>query len=246
MTTRVLVVDSNPDAQNAVVARWLGTGLGESFADEAQRICPDVQVTVTNPYEDTEVAKVADYSGVIFTGSSVPWNVEDLQAAPLAKVMEAAFAAQRPVYGSCNGMQLAAHVLGGSTRAAPAGREDGLACDVSLTEAGQDHPMMAGRAAVYSVGCVHRDEVATLPQKATLLAGNAHSAVQAFAYEEDGISFWGCQYHPEYTAEYLLGYLRGTDRAKAADHLAHNMGTHLADGTRDLEIRNWLNTLTPS
>lgn len=50
---------------------------------------------------------------------------------------------------------------------------------VSLMEQGQGHPMMAGRETGYSVPCTYRDEVATLPQGAKLIAG-ARSIIRSF------------------------------------------------------------------
>ena len=104
--------------------------------------------------------------------------------------MRKVFEAGLPTLGSCNGMQLAASVLGGQSSASPNGREDGLARDVTLTEAGRAHPFMAGRIDGYAAPCVHRDEVSRLPDGAVVLATNNHSEVQAFAYENDGIRFW--------------------------------------------------------
>ena len=57
--------------------------------------------------------------------------------------------------------------------------------------------MLAGRPIEYAAPCIHRDEVAQLPKDAVLLAGNAHSPVQAFVVETDTVTFWGTQYHPE-------------------------------------------------
>jgi GMP synthase (glutamine-hydrolysing) len=45
--------------------------------------------------------------------------------------------------------------------------------------------------------CSHRDEVQTLPEGGTVLAGNTVSDIQAAAIERGEKSFWGVQYHPE-------------------------------------------------
>ena len=104
-------------------------------------------------------------------------------------MMRDGFAVGLPTIGSCNGMQLAASVLGGSSTASPNGREDGLSGDIRLTNAGRNHVMMAGREDGYAVPCTHRDEVVRLPEVGVRLAGNGHSAVQAFAIDCDGIDF---------------------------------------------------------
>ena len=137
--------------------------------------------------------------------------------------MRRCFAAGLPVIGSCNGMQLAASILGGSTAESP-GREDGPAGNIKLTDAGKTHPMMVGREDGYAVPCTHRDEVVRLPDAAVLLAGNDR-AVQAFAVEQDGIHFWGMQYHPEFDVGFVGKYLGGSGRL--AESVA--MGSEMAD-----------------
>ena len=59
--------------------------------------------------------------------------------------MEQVFTHAKPVWGSCNGLQLAAVVLGGSVAASPNGIEIGLAKDMMKTTDGQAHPMLAAR-----------------------------------------------------------------------------------------------------
>ena len=71
---------------------------------------------VISPYDGDETPDLSGFDGIAFTGSSVEWNTDDERAAPLAAVMRAGFAAGLPTIGSCNGMQLAASVLGGFLR----------------------------------------------------------------------------------------------------------------------------------
>jgi GMP synthase (glutamine-hydrolysing) len=80
-------------------------------------------------------------SGVVFTGSGVAWCVDDPRVEALEGTMRAVFAALLPAYGSCNVFKMAAHVLGGTCGAAPAGREDGVALGLTLSPAAEAHPM---------------------------------------------------------------------------------------------------------
>lgn len=214
----------------------------------------DVEALIVAPYAAESLPDLSGVDGAVFTGSAVEWCADAPEARPLAEAMEAAFAAGLPVLGSCNGMQLAAHVLGGRLRASPKGREDGLARDIRLTEAGRSHPFMAGRRDGFAVPCVHRDEVARLPEGAVLLATNAHSDVQAFAMETGGVRFWGVQYHPEYTLDYVaerarnwpnLGPAFAADLARADVDVeaAARIGARREDMAPQAlltELRNWL------
>ena len=249
--TTILILEGNDPTLLAQ-----GKSAAALFVRAFQAMAPDVSVMVSTPYVRPvrdEMLALAD--GAVFTGSGVDWSTDAPEAAPLRAEMERVFGAGRPVWGSCNGAQLAAVVLGGAVGASPNGVEIGLAQDVVLTEAGRSHAMLAGRADGYAVPCIHRDEVQRLPEGAVLLSGNAHSSVQAFAYEANGVDFWGAQYHPEmsaadvaasvgtgpftkkpYTAEDLAR--ADTDAGAAARVGAPEDGLALPVRTR--ELANWL------
>ncbi|MGI3183941.1 type 1 glutamine amidotransferase [Nioella aestuarii] len=248
--TTILIVESNPIGFQPAAP---------DFTSVLQDIDRSVDIRIVAPYDAPFTdADLQGTDGAIFTGSAVVWGVDAPEAAPLRAVMERVFAAHIPSYGSCNGMQMAAYVLGGASQPSPNGREDGLARDIRLTEAGQTHPFLTGRRSVYAVPCIHLHEVTRLPDRAVLLAGNAHSPVQAFAYDDGATRFWGVQYHPEVTPhamanvlEAIGGYpqslcddlrLAGTD-AGAARRLGVAPGD-LQPDQRVTEIRNWFNSLS--
>jgi GMP synthase (glutamine-hydrolysing) len=93
------------------------------------------------------------------------------------------------------------------------GAEAPFARAIAPTSAGARHPLLAGRPARYDAPSIHSDEVATLPDGATLLAANGHTQVQAAEIRlGDGV-FWGVQYHPELT----LGEVAAAIRRQAQD-----------------------------
>ena len=193
---------------------------------------------IVQPYAGDTIEN-RGYHGVALTGSGVAWCVDDERAAPLWHAWDIVAKWGVPIWGSCNGMQLAAHMLGGTCGVSPNGHEDGIAYDLTLTDAGHTHPMMEGRAPVYNAPCVHRDEVQTLPAGAVLLAGHTHSPVQAFAHETDDITFWGTQYHPEFTCAQVAVWLE--ERGKTQPDLAWEDETPaMALAVRARELHNWL------
>jgi len=144
----------------------------------------------------------------VLTGSGVPWSVDAPEAKPLREAVKRVFENGLPVLASCNGMQLGAVILGGNIGVSPNGMEVGLALGINKTESGNTHALLEGRTDSYAVPCAHRDEVQKLPEKAVHLAGNSHSPIQAYAYEADGINFWGVQYHPEFTTAWVADLMR--------------------------------------
>jgi GMP synthase (glutamine-hydrolysing) len=81
--------------------------------------------------------------------------------------------------------------------------------------------------------------------------------VQAFAYEQGGVRFWGVQYHPEYTLPFIAGRAREWNRIPAniagdieqAEHsaeAAERLGVRIEDMQAEMrltELRNWLSRL---
>jgi GMP synthase (glutamine-hydrolysing) len=102
-----------------------------------------------------------------------------------------------PFFGSCWGLQVAVTAAGGEVRANPRGREFGFARRILLCDAGRQHGMFAGKPPVFEAPTIHRDEAASLPAGAQVLAVNDFG-VQAVTFEYGRGTFWGVQYHPEY------------------------------------------------
>lgn len=246
MTTLLIIEANTPDMPPAAAG----------FVDVFSALDARVEIKTHSPYVNTFTAvNFSEIDGVIFTGSGVAWSTDAPEGKPQRDAAEAVFQTGLPVWGSCNGMQLAATVLGGMVGASPNGLEVGVARN---TRRVGDHPMFHGRADTWAVPCIHRDEVQRLPDGATLTATNDHSPIQAFAYAQNGVDFWGTQYHPELTITRIADYMRNgdgifldkarmipdLDAAETNTAAAARIGTTpaaLAFETRTLELANWLN-----
>jgi GMP synthase (glutamine-hydrolysing) len=253
----ILILEGNSTKLANEAKSRLGVTPAQNYANALMSLDTQLNCTIMAPYEVALTTEdLQDISGVVLTGSGVPWSVDAPEAKPLRAAVSQVFDKNLPVVGSCNGMQIAAVLLGGKIGASPNGMEIGLALDIEKTELGNAHPFLHGRTDHYAVPCVHRDEVQVLPNKAVLLAQNSHSPVQAFTYEHDGVDFWGMQYHPEFTAAWVADLLRapGTiwQNSTKADALAiadNNQqaakelgvrGDDLTPHVRMTELRNWL------
>ncbi len=228
----------------------------DHFAAALKSRSLDLNTHVVEPYRHPMTEQdLNGVDGVVFTGSGVAWSTDAPEAAPLRAAGEMVFQAGLPTIGSCNGLQLATVLLGGSVGASPNGMEIGLAQGIEMTDAGRTHPMMKGRQNGYAVPCIHRDEVLRMPEGAVLIASNAHSPVQAMSYQANGVDFWGIQYHPELPASAIAGYVEAgffAQGASLADDLrlaetdadaAKRLGgvpEDLCALTRTTELANWL------
>jgi GMP synthase (glutamine-hydrolysing) len=254
----ILILESNtPQIVDRNRARGHATA-ADNYGRALKANAPDVQIRVAEPYRKALTdADLEGVNGVVFTGSGVAWSTDAPEAADLRQAGERVFNANLPTIGSCNGLQLAAVLLGGGVGPSPKGMEIGLARDVEITEAGRKHPMMQGRKDGFCVPCIHRDEVQRLPQAGVLVASNAHCPVQAMAYHANGVDFWGMQYHPEMPikivadsvqdssgifgqAAGLSADLRIAETDAAAAARLGGASHDLSEAIRTTELANWI------
>ena len=197
---RILVIDGNVAAIRARLVSALGYDSGTGYARAMKRIDSSLRIDIVAAADGAALpigVGLESYDGVAMTGSAL--NIYD-GGAPVTRQIElakAVFAAGVPFFGSCWGLQVAVTAAGGEVRANPRGREFGFARRILLTDAGREHAMYAGKPIVFEAPTVHRDEIATLPTDAAMLAVNDFG-VQAASFTHGRGTFWGVQYHPEY------------------------------------------------
>jgi len=135
----------------------------------------------------------AGFDAVVMSGSPLSVTTPTEWMVRAGDFLVDAADAGAPVLGVCFGHQLLAWRLGGAVQRSPKGRELGTIA-VALTDAGRVDPLFHGLPDVIRVQSTHEDEVAPLPDGATLLATTEHCRVQAFAW---GRYARGVQFHPE-------------------------------------------------
>ncbi len=136
----------------------------------------------------------------IVTGS--PFAVHDRAdwSEQTAAWLREAIDAGRPVLGVCYGHQLLAHALGGQSARNPNGREIGtLEVEIVI-----DDPLFEGLPRPLTVFETHSDAVLELPPGARCLASTSNTPIQAMAI---GDHVRSVQWHPEFDADILRGYL---------------------------------------
>lgn len=115
---------------------------------------------------------------------------------------EQAIARDLPTLGICLGGQILAHVAGGTVRAKTGPKERG-ATQISPTSAGTIDAVLSALGEGAPMIENHEDMITVLPPSATLLASSTAVANQAFLLGEH---VRGLQFHPEVSADDLLGW----------------------------------------
>ena len=172
---------------------WIVDGLGAT----------SLPLLVLDPrFGDTLPAPDA-IAGAIVTGSHAmvshrePWSEQTAQW--LARLV----AHGTPLLGICFGHQLLAHAMGGEAGDHPGGIEIGTV-DIALTEAARGDALMRDLPPRFDAHAAHKQSALRLPDGAVLLATSAHESHQAFRLGERA---WGLQFHPEFDAATMRGYV---------------------------------------
>jgi GMP synthase (glutamine-hydrolysing) len=208
---RILVIDGNTAATRAKHVSVGGISSGEGYAATLKRLAPGVECDIVRPADEEPQlpAGVAlkDYHGAAITGSAL--NIYSREAAVERQIdlVKAVFAAGVPVFGSCWGLQVGVTAAGGSVVRNPRGREFGFGRRITLTAQGRDHAMYQGKPEVFEAATVHVDTVDSLPAGSIALAHN-DMGLQAAEIRLKHCTFWGVQYHPEYSCAEIAAMAR--------------------------------------
>lgn len=200
---RFLIIDGYP-RESRDQFREVGMGLAwELYRDMLLTWLPEAEYDVWLSSDESNSpptdAALAGYAGMLWPGCNLTvYHFDDPRVKGHLALVDRAFAAGIPQFGTCWGIQLSVVVAGGKVEPHPLGREMGVGRKIYLTEAGKQHPMYAGKSPVFDGFVSHDDEVTELPAGATLLASNYYSEVQAASVTYKKGTFWGLQYHPEY------------------------------------------------
>lgn len=159
----------------------------------------------------------AGFAGAIVTGSGAMVTDGAEWSERSAQWLREAAHAGLPLFGICYGHQLLAHALGGAVGYNPAGREMGTV-EVQLHAPAGDDPLFAGLPPRFAAQATHLQSVLRAPAGATVLARSAQDGCHAFRWGEHA---WGVQFHPEFSAGHMRGYVLARAQALAREGRCH-------------------------
>lgn len=198
---------------NTAAKRALGAQLGVRSSSEIYALAilahyPELKLDVVNAADENWSLpggkSLSDYDGLVITGSSLHAYDTDFAVTNQIDLVMQTGEVGLPIFGSCWGLQIAVMAGGGQVEYNPRGREVGFARKILVNASGQKHPMYRGKTGAFDAPCIHYDEVTRLPDRAVLLASNAHSEVQAAMIPLGKSEVWAVQYHPEFDLEQLV------------------------------------------
>jgi GMP synthase (glutamine-hydrolysing) len=196
-----LIIEGNTASGRVEYVEASGAEPNQHYAKVLEGLCPHAQCEVVFPADgDVRPSRaLKDYDGVVITGSALHIDKGEPESLRQVDLAREVFRADVPFFGSCWGLQVATVAAGGRVGANPKGRELGIARNIVKTATGAGHPLLEGRDGVYSAIAIHLDHVIEQPEGMTVLSSNAVSEVQAAEIRFEGGTFWGVQYHPEFS-----------------------------------------------
>jgi GMP synthase (glutamine-hydrolysing) len=159
------------------------------------------EVRVVAVREGERLPGVSTLSGVIVTGSSAYVSDREDWSESTALWLRSVIASDTPLLGICYGHQLIAHALGGRVDRNPRGREIGT---VEVSFESSDDELLGALEGRVQLQATHLESVLELPSQVRRLGSTELDPHSAFSLGERS---WGVQFHPEFDADVMRGYL---------------------------------------
>lgn len=170
---------------------WFARGLGMPGMEQV------------NVYSGEQLPRHREFAAVIVTGSASMVSHREEWSELTAEWLGAAVHAGMPTLGVCFGHQLLAQALGGQVGPNPKGRQVGTR-QVEFLPAAASDPLLCNMPASVQVQTTHVECVHELPPGAVRLATSPLDENHAFRF---GARAWGVQFHPEFGADIMRGYI---------------------------------------
>ena len=167
----------------------------------------DVVFDVYDARLEGPLPEIANYIGVIITGSHAMATNCELWSERLLPYIRSLHTGTIPTLGVCYGHQLIAKSLGGEIGFHPDGPQAG-STKITLTESGKGDLLLGGTPEIFKVNAGNSQRITKLPTGAVILAGNDFEPHQAVRFGE---AIWGLQFHPEFDRRITLAYIRRSE-----------------------------------
>lgn len=156
-----------------------------------------------------------DYAGILVSGSGAMVSDREPWSERTADWLRDAAHDGAAVFGICYGHQLLAHALGGEVADNPRGIEMGTV-ELALRGEAAEDPLFTGLPERFQAQATHVQSVLRPPEGAALLASSPLDDCHAFRWGEHA---WGVQFHPEFSAGHMRGYIAARrERLAGAGH----------------------------
>ncbi|MDH5676032.1 MAG: glutamine amidotransferase [Myxococcales bacterium] len=208
---RVLIIKTGQTVPNVARRRgdfelWIREGMG----------LHEDEVEVVEVYRGARPPAPERTEAIVVTGSAAMVTDAEAWSEATAGYLSAALEAGAPMLAICYGHQLLAHGNGGRVGDNPRGRQVGTIDVTLLPGAGGVDRLFGIFSQPLHVPVSHLQAVLELPSAARRLAWSANDENHAFSL---GPRAWGVQFHPEFDADIVRGYIEARADTISAEGL---------------------------
>ena len=175
------------------------------------------QTTVVNVEAGEALPGHGRYTGVLVTGSAAMVTDRHAWSERTADWLREGLEDALPVFGICYGHQLLAHALGGEVGDNPSGREMGTV-PVELHPDAAHDVLFGPLPSRFAAQTTHLQTVLRPPADVAVLARSQQDHCQAFRWRDHA---WGVQFHPEFSAGHMRGYVHARRDALQREGRCH-------------------------
>ena len=233
----------------------------ESLINSMSFYTNNINIDVVNPSTDLDLdnifPKLKKYDGLIWGGSSLNIYNDSIEVRRQILFIKECFKSIKKILGICWGMQLAVTAAGGVVKRSSNGSQIGIANNISLNNAGLEHPMYKEKKNSFNSPAFNFDEVVTVPSGAIHLASNDINKIQSLYFNSGVSEIWGLQYHPEIMYEKMINIIKFRkdklinqkdifkNQKEVEQHikLIENEIKVTDQYSRMLELKNWINSI---
>ncbi|MGW2189385.1 type 1 glutamine amidotransferase [Streptomyces sp. NPDC001719] len=197
----MLVVQNTPSSSPGRMGNWL----------REAGLCLDV---VRAHASEPLPTQLGDRALLVLGGGFLPWEDERAPWLPAVRHLTSqALQQDSPILGICLGVQMLAHVAGGTVVSRHGPPEHG-SVPIRLRASARNDPLFSALPTVTPAIEHHVDTITELPPGALWLAESDRSPYQAFRVGETA---WGVQFHPEAAATRVRSWDQEQLRAMGFD-----------------------------
>ena len=232
----------------------------ESLRESIDYFTKDLLIDSVNPSSDKNIFDIVKdlnkYDGLIWGGSSLNIYSDTVEIRRQLEFMKECQKKIKNILAICWGMQVAVTAAGGVVKKGQNGSHRGIAHEININEHGLNHPLYKDKNKIFNTPAFNYDEVATLPNKATLLSSNKINNVMGLNFEFEAANIWGIQYHPEITYEKmitLINFRKENLINNKSFNDENDLNAHIKiiedeikitnKDSRMKELKNWLNLI---
>jgi len=172
------------------------------FKDLVKNYLPNSQVDIHNSYDENQ--NIDNYDAYIWTGGGGNIYENNTHNYSQLKLCEKIIEINKPIWGSCWGMQVIVTALGGAIKKSQK-PEFGYSKDIKIISSTLNNSIYKGKNNIFDAPAHHYDIVEKLPNEFEIISENEICIQSIYSSSK---KIFCTQYHPELPYDYIANLMK--------------------------------------